>query len=127
MHLSDAEWAVMDAVWDAGRPVRAREVHDRVAAAPGWAYTTVKTLLDRLAAKGALRADREGRATLFSARVTRAEARRSALGSLLERAFDGAAAPLLRFVVEEEGLSRRERADLVRLLRRERSKGRGPR
>ena len=127
MHLSDAEWTVMDAVWDAGRPVRAREVHGAVASRAGWAYTTVKTQLDRLARKGALKADRAGRTTLYAAAVTRSAARRSALGSLLERAFDGAAAPLLRFVVRERSLSRKERAELVRLLRKERAKGRGER
>lgn len=119
MHLSDAEWTVMDAVWDAARPVSARDVHGAVAARAGWAYTTVKTQLDRLARKGALQADRAARVTLYAAAVTRSAARRSALGSLLERAFDGAAAPLLRFVVRERSLTRKERAELVRLLRKE--------
>jgi predicted transcriptional regulator len=122
VRLSDAEWTVMDAVWAAGCPVRAREVHGAVAARSRWAYTTVRTLLDRLERKGALRADRAGRTTRYAAALTRQAARRSALRSLLERAFGGAAAPLLRFVVEERALSRKERLDLARLLRAEKGR-----
>ena len=122
MQLNDSEWEVMGPVWAADRPVRAREVHDALSARTGWAYTTVTTLLDRLRRKGAVRETRDGRTRLFAARVSRSEARRSALGALLERAFGGAAAPLLRFVVEEGRLSREERADLLRVLRRERAK-----
>jgi BlaI family penicillinase repressor len=122
MMLNDSEWEVMGPVWAAGRPLRAREVHDALAPRTGWAYTTVTTLLDRLRRKGAVRETRDGRTRLFAARVSRAEARRSALGALIERAFGGAAAPLLRFVVEEGRLSREERADLLRVLRDERAK-----
>ena len=119
MHLNDSEWEVMGPVWAARRPVRAREVHEALAARTGWAYTTVTTLLDRLEGKGAVRETRDGRTRLYAALVTRSAARRSALGALLENAFGGAAAPLLRFVVEEGRLSREDRADLLRVLRRE--------
>ena len=46
-HLTDAEWKVMDVVWDRG-PVAVRDVHGALEASTRWAYTTVKTLLDRL-------------------------------------------------------------------------------
>jgi predicted transcriptional regulator len=118
MRLSDAEWEVMGPVWERGR-ARAREVRGDLRAAKGWAYTTVKTLLDRLVAKGALRAVREGRSAVYEPLVTRRQARRSALRTLLDLAFDGATAPLLRFVVEEGRLPAREREELLRVLREE--------
>ena len=127
MHLNDSEWEVMGALWAAGRPARAREVHEALAGRTGWAYTTVRTLLDRLRRKGAVRATREGRTRAYAPAVTRAAARRSAIGALVERAFGGAAAPLLRFVVEDGRLSREERADLLRVLREERRGKRGAR
>lgn len=124
MRLSDTEWDVMDRVWERGR-VRAREVHGDLARSRGWAYTTVKTLLDRLVVKGALAAAKSGRTTVYVPLVTRAKARRSAVRVLLERAFDGATAPLLRFVVENGDLPARERKDLLRVLEREESRARG--
>jgi BlaI family penicillinase repressor len=123
MRLSETEWAVMDRVWERGK-ARAREVHGDLSASRGWAYTTVKTLLDRLAAKGALRAVPSGRSTEFVPAVTRAKARRTEVKGLLERAFDGATAPLLRFVVENGDLPDRERRDLLRVLRREEARER---
>lgn len=118
MKLSDTEWDVMDRVWERGR-VRAREVHGDLASSRGWAYTTVKTLLDRLARKGAVGAEKSGKTTVYVPLVTRAKARRSAVRLLLEKAFDGATAPLLRFVVENGDLPARERQELLRVLKRE--------
>jgi BlaI family penicillinase repressor len=123
MRLSDAEWEVMERVWARGT-VRAREVHGDLAASRGWAYTTVKTMLARLARKGALRAARRGKSTEYEPLVTRARARRSAVRDLLERAFDGATAPLLRFVVETGDLPAKERQELLRVLGREDARAR---
>jgi BlaI family penicillinase repressor len=114
MHLSDAEWTIMNAVW-AGAPATAREVLDRVAETE-WAYTTVKTMLDRLVEKGVLRAAPRGNALAFEPAVTRGQARRSALRSLLDRAFDGAFGSLVQHLVAEEKLSRKERQRLAELL-----------
>jgi BlaI family transcriptional regulator, penicillinase repressor len=115
MRLSDAEWTVMNAVWQRS-PASARDVLERVGAQTGWAYTTVKTMLERLAEKEALRARKQGNTSLYEPLVTREQARRSALRSLLDRAFDGALGSLLQHLVAEERLSRRDREKLARLL-----------
>ena len=48
--LTDAEWKVMNAVWDRS-PTTVREVHGALSASTVWAYTTVKTLMERLVKK----------------------------------------------------------------------------
>ena len=78
MRLTDPEWRLMHVLWDRS-PCTAREVHDAVSPETEWAYTTVKTMLDRLVEKEALSASREGRTTVYAARITRDRARRSAL------------------------------------------------
>ena len=50
--LSEAEWRVMNVVW-AQAPVSTRDVLERVEDETKWAYTTVKTVLDRLVTKNA--------------------------------------------------------------------------
>jgi len=115
MRLSDAEWAVMNAVWERP-PASARDVLDRVGAGRGWAYTTVKTMLERLAEKGALRVWKRGNTSLYEPLVTREQARRSALRSLLDRAFDGALGSLLQHLVAEEKLSTGDRRRLAEML-----------
>jgi len=83
----------------------------------GWAYTTVKTLLARMVAKGAVRARKRGNASQYEPAVSPATARRSAVRALVDRAFQGAVAPLLHHLVEEERLSAADRAELKRRIR----------
>jgi BlaI family transcriptional regulator, penicillinase repressor len=115
MALSDAEWKVMEALWERS-PATVRDVMDRVSKRTGWAYTTVKTILERLAAKGAIRRRRRDRTGWFEPLVTQAKARRSAVKSLLDRAFDGAFGSLLQHLAAEERLSPRDRKRLETLL-----------
>ncbi|MHC4822093.1 MAG: BlaI/MecI/CopY family transcriptional regulator [Planctomycetota bacterium] len=115
VRISDGEWKTMEVVWERGS-ASVREVHDDLADETGWAYTTVKTMLERLVDKGALEASRAGRSFVYRPLVSREEARSDAVHSLLDRAFDGASVPLLRFLVEEERLSAKDRKELRRLL-----------
>ena len=125
MRLSDAEWIVMGALWDLA-PATAREVHDATAGEADWAYTTVKTMLDRLAEKGAVKSRLAGNALRFTPLVSRRDARGTAVRSLLERAFDGTLGSLMHHMLSEERLSKRDREELRRLLD-EHDAGRGKR
>lgn len=115
MRLSDAEWKVMSAVWE-HHPTTAREVLDRVEAETDWAYTTVKTLLARLVAKGAVAAGKRGNRSVYRPLLAQDAARRSAWDSLLERAFDGGVGAFVRFAADQQQLSRSDRDELRRLL-----------
>ncbi len=117
MRLSDAEWTVMQVVWQRGHAT-ARDVLDSAGAETGWAYTTVKTVLARLTEKGALSARMDGRTSVYTPQVSQSEARRTAVRSLIEKAFGGAVSPLLQFL-DEGSLSDPERARLRDLLDRE--------
>jgi BlaI family penicillinase repressor len=115
MRLSDAEWTVMQPVWERS-PATARDVHAAVEEASGWSYSTVRTLLTRLVEKGALIEGKRGNQVLYTANVSRDAARRSALRSLVERAFGGRLGSLVAHMAEEEQLSTSERAALAKLL-----------
>ena len=115
MKLSDGEWTVMNAVWEES-PVTARQVLERVHDETGWAYTTVKTILARLQEKGALSEEKRGNASSYRPLVTRKRARRAALRSLVDRAFDGTFGSLLQHMVADERLSKRDRQRLAEML-----------
>jgi len=114
MHLSDAEWTVMRALWQ-GAPATAREIRER-APETGWAHTTVKTLLARLVEKGAVSERKQGRASVYTPRITASQARRTALRGLVDRAFGGTFGSLVQHLVREERLDEEERARLVEAL-----------
>lgn len=113
--LSDSEWKVMQVVWRRP-PVTARDVADALAGETGWAYTTVKTLLTRLAAKGAVTERMSGNAALYEPAYAEEDAKRGALRGLVDRAFGGDLVPMVRFLLEDGKLSARERARLREML-----------
>jgi BlaI family penicillinase repressor len=115
VRLTDAEWVVMEAVWD-GVAVRARDVLERVHAQTGWSYSTVKTQLTRLVEKGVLQEGRDANAATYDALITRDDARRTALRSLLDAAFGGRVGELVQHMAAAEHLSAREKRALGELL-----------
>jgi predicted transcriptional regulator len=107
----ELERAVVDVLWDAGRPMTARAV---VESLPGreLAVTTVLTVLSRLETKGLVRRSRDGRAHSYEATAGREEH----LAGLMRQVLDGAAdrdAALTRFV---GGISERDQDALRRAL-----------
>src|SRR5687767_8499917 len=122
MKLTDAEWKIMRAVWKRN-PASARDVMEQTEGEADWAYTTVKTMLARLVEKGALKSRLRANTTLYEPLISEKEARRSALRSILDTAFDGAFGPLLHFLLAEEKLSRRDREQLKRLIDEQEPKG----
>ena len=65
--LGDLERSIMDRLWaldgsDPGAALTVREIHDSISKEREIAYTTVMTVLDRLAKKGLVTRERDGRA-----------------------------------------------------------------
>jgi BlaI family transcriptional regulator, penicillinase repressor len=118
MKLTDAEWALMNCVWHK-HPATVREIADSLPKTREWAYTTIKTMLDRLVEKGALSETKKGIASIYSPLITQRDARSSALKMLANHAFDGAFGPLVNFLIEDRKLSVREKKQLMEILNKE--------
>ncbi len=115
MLLNDSEWKVMSRLWDRGRGGVA-ELHEELASETGWAYSTVKTLLERLAEKGAVRIEKARSGRVFVPALAEGDARRSAFRALLDRAFGGRVEAFAQHLVSSHALSRRERRELAEIL-----------
>ena len=113
--LTDVEWAIMNVVWE-HEPCAAGTVQEALEETHQWAYSTVKTTMDRMVVKGFLATKAIRNLTLFSSLISRTEAQRGELRRLLRRAFAGALSPMIQFLVEEEDLSAKEIAELRKLL-----------
>jgi BlaI family penicillinase repressor len=118
---SDAEWKVLNALWRR-HPASARELLGQLSA-ERWAYTTLKTMLDRMEEKGFVHAQRRGNVSWYEPLLERKRAQRAAVRELIARVFEGAAGPLLAHLVDDERLSaaerRRLRAEIARAEREE--------
>lgn len=90
----------MNQLWDAAEPLTVRQVHERLAAQRDLAYTTVMTVLDRLAKKGVVAQQRADRAYRYTAVQTREQLTATLMLDALGAAPDGAArdAALMHFV-----------------------------
>ncbi len=115
--LTEAEWEIMRVVWDK-EPCAAGTVQEALAATKDWCYATVKLTMDRMAAKGFLEIERIRNLQLFRACISEVEARRGELRKMLGRAFGGAMTPMLKFLIEHEGLSKDEAAELRELVKK---------
>jgi predicted transcriptional regulator len=71
MALGDLEREVMTRLWDAGEPLTVRHVHELLSRERDLAYTTVMTVLDRLAKKGVVEQIKDGRAYRYAPVQTR--------------------------------------------------------
>ena len=124
MKLSDAEWLIMNALWD-HHPANARQIADRLPSGVNWAYTTIKTMLSRLVEKNAVSEQKQANISIYEPVLSRRKARRSALSSLAAQAFDGAFGPLMHFLLEDQNLSDQQRSELINLLENSHSKPKG--
>jgi predicted transcriptional regulator len=120
--LGGLERRAMQAIWRGGEQ-SVREVHE--AFAGELAYTTLMTTLDRLFRKGLLTRRKQGRAYVYSARVTPGEFRQGAARGLLRHLLGQdreSARPVLSSIVESVSERDRELLDeleaLVRAKRR---------
>lgn len=81
-----------------------------------WQDATIKTLLNRLLNKGAIRAEKDGRRYLYSPLVKREDWVLAESRGLLERLFDGRVAPLVAHFSAHRKLSKKDVAELRKLL-----------
>ncbi len=87
--LGDLERAVMDHLWDTGGPQTVRQVHDALCTRRELAYTTVMTVLQRLARKGLVAQIRDDRAHRYAP----VNGRDELVAGLMVDALDEAAGP----------------------------------
>ena len=114
-NISESEWIVMERFWHRA-PQTAGEVARSLKKPTGWAENTVRTLITRLAEKGALRAIEGGGVRQFEPAVDRDSCVRAESKSFLQRVFRGSAKPLLLHFAENTKLTSEEVKELKRLL-----------
>ena len=115
MQISDAEAVVMDVLWKRS-PLSADEVVMALSSRQDWQDATVKTLLNRLLKKGAIDAEKDGRRYLYAPVLQREAWVQGESESLLDRVFGGRVAPLVAHFSEHRKLSRKDIAELRKLL-----------
>ena len=114
--ISSTEHEIMEVLWRES-PLTATEVAARAPADRGWNIRTVKTLLSRLLAKGALIHEEQGRRYLYRPAVQRDDYVAQESRRMLDRLFDGRVTPLVAHLAERDSLTERDIAEIEALLK----------
>src|SRR5690242_20548829 len=106
--LTNAELRVMKALWAVGDATVAEVRAELLRRGQDLAYTTVMTLLGRLAAKNAVLVDKSREPFVYRPAHHRESVLRDRLREFVREVFDGQADSLVLNLVEDETLSRAE-------------------
>ena len=116
VRVSDAELQLLQLLWDES-PLDAVELAKRLPAERNWSLATVKSLLSRLMAKGAVSAETAGRRFLYRPAIARATVATGQANRLVDRLFGGRVSPLVAQLAEQRELDPRDLAELEALVR----------
>lgn len=111
--LTDSERRILEVLWKK-KEASVREVADELSMKKPVAYTTVLTMFKVLDKKGLVHHRAEGRAFIYSAAISRSEARKQALENLLESFFNDSPSVLAQHLIEEHDIE----ADELKALRK---------
>src|SRR5882724_10963150 len=123
IELTEAEWTIIKAVWE-NEPCAAPAIQEKLFKRTEWTYSTVRTLMDRMVAKGLLTAEKIRNLTLYRSAITRAQAQRGELLYALKHAFNGALTPMMQCLLDHHKLSADELAELEMLIKAKRKRQR---
>jgi predicted transcriptional regulator len=116
--VTDAELAVLKVLWEQG-PLTARAITEAIY--PDGAeseFAAVHSFLQRLERKSLVTRDRSSFVHLFSPTVSPAEVLGQELNTLVERLGSDSIAPLIMALIDQKRLSRKEAAEIRKLLDR---------
>jgi BlaI family penicillinase repressor len=105
MRLSEFEMDVLTRFWEHGK-LTAPELFREMGESRGVTYSTIKTIVDRLEDKGAIRrVATEGKTIIYSAAVNRERVRKPLVQSFVRRLFGDDRRPLFAQLLRDEKLS----------------------
>ena len=114
--ISESELEVMRVLWEAGDALPITEIRQLLQERKGWEATTIKTLVQRLVAKGVLEQEKR-KVFYYRPRVSDEEYNDWAVSGLVHRLFRGSAKALVATLVKSDGLSDADIAELRELFR----------
>lgn len=114
-HITDAEHVVMKLLWQK-EPLSSNEIIAELTEQMQWSDQTIKTFLNRLHKKNAIRFEKVGRNYVYYPMVSHEQYIKSENRSFLHRVYNGAVSALFTKFIEEETLSEQDIEQLQQLL-----------
>ena len=114
--ISESELEVMKILWELGHATSSQIV-DRLIKTTAWKPKTIQTLITRLVAKEAIKAEKTGtRAFLYAPLVGQGEYRAYASKSFLQKVYNGSLNLMVASFIKEQKITSAEIDSLKKLL-----------
>lgn len=105
--LTDSEQGIMEVLWREGE-ASVRTIADELSKEKPTAYTTVQTMCKILAEKGYADFHKEGKAFIYTPKISQKEARQGALTTMLNRFFGGSPEVLAQHLLQETDIDMKD-------------------
>lgn len=116
--LTELELRIMQVIWRRGSSSVAAV---QAELEPPLAYTTVQTVMNILQRKGKLKRALEGRAYIYSAKITEDKALRQGIRDLIDRMFGGSSEELVMSLLKNRQIDAKRLAELTERFNKEES------
>ncbi len=113
--ISESELEIMKLLWKTS-PLSANEITSLLGDKVSWSNQTIKTFINRLLNKQAIRFEKSGRSYLYYPLISYNEYVKKENKFFLEKVYDGALGMLFSKFLEEEKLSDKEIQNLQKIL-----------
>jgi len=112
--ISDSELEVMKLLWR-NSPLTSTEIREELQETMGWEATTIKTLISRLVHKEAVSQEKQ-KVFYYRPLITETEYNGWATGRLIDKLYKGSAKAMVAALVDSQGLSEGDIAELRALF-----------
>ncbi len=114
--ITDSELEVLKLLWRAKDALPVTVIREQLHGSKGWEPATVKTLISRLVSKGAVRQEKRN-VFYYSPVITEKEYSAWATKDLITRIYNGKARDLIASLVDSDGLSNDDIAELREMFK----------
>lgn len=114
--LSDGEWKLMNRLW-AASPQTVPQLVKAMAQDTGWSKATIFIMLGRMAEKGAVRVEQDGRTNRYFAAVPRDQIAAQETVRFLDKVYHGSLQLMVSSLAGQKALSRADIDELYEILR----------
>ncbi|MBE6881948.1 MAG: BlaI/MecI/CopY family transcriptional regulator [Ruminococcaceae bacterium] len=114
--LGDGELEVMQAIWDAKKPVTAGSILEKVQQKRTWGLSTLMTVLARLIEKGYLTVDKSGGSNIYSAVVAEKDYKNKEGRSFLEKVYGNSLSAFVSALYDGGSIKNEELEELKRFI-----------
>ena len=109
--LGEAELEIMLHIWEAGEPVQSAYVHQRLRGSRDWTLPAVLTALNRLADKGFLACEKQGRTNWYRPLVSEGAYKAAEGRGIMDRLYGSSLPNMVAALYDGRAIGEKEQPD----------------